>query len=252
MRSKIYLLILTILIAAAFPVFAEEAKGPEVSGSASVDVMSQYVWRGWQLSDDSVIQPSVGITYEGLGVNIWSNYDNDTTAITETDYTLNYTFSIEKFGFDVGYIFYTFPDSDFDTQEIYASASYDVILSPSLTIYYDFDEGDGAFIVASIGHSIALLEEMSLDVGASLSYNADNLVMGTDSGGDAFSGFYNGDISASVSIPVYKALSITPMVAYSFPLGDDAKDVLEANALAVTGDDDGDIFYGGVSISLSF
>lgn len=252
MRTKIYLLIFTILIAEAFPVFAEEAAGPAVSGSASVDIMSQYIWRGWQLSDESVSQPSVGITYEGIGANIWSNYDNDTTAITETDYTLNYTFNIEKFGFDVGYIFYTFPDSDFDTQEIYTSASYDVILSPSLTVYYDFDEGEGAFIVAAIGHSFALPKDISVDVGASVSYNADNLVMGTDSDGDAFSGFYNGEISASASIPVYKALSITPIVAYSFPLSDDAEDVLEANALAVTGDDEGDVFYGGVSISLSF
>ena len=251
MRTKIYLLIFTILIAAAFPAFAEETNGPEVSGSASVDIMSQYIWRGWQLSDDSVIQPSVGITYEGLGANIWSNYDNDTTAITETDYTLNYTFNIEKFGFDVGYIFYTFPDSDFDTQEIYASASYDVILSPSLTVYYDFDEGEGAFIVAAIGHSLAFPKDISVDVGASVSYNASNLVMGAVDG-DAFSDFYNGEISASASIPVYKALSITPMVAYSFPLSNDAKDVLEANALAVTEDDDGDVFYGGVSISLSF
>lgn len=251
MKKSICLLIVTILIA-AFPVFAEEAEGPAVSGSVSVDIMSQYIWRGWQLSDDSVIQPSVGMSYEGIGANIWSNYDNDTTAVTETDYTLNYTFSMDKLGFDVGYIFYTFPDSDLDTQEIYVSASYDVILSPSLTVYYDFDEGEGAFIVAAIGHSFALPKDLSVDVGASVSYNASNLVMGADSDGDAFSDFYNGEISASMSIPVYRALSITPKVAYSFPLSNDAEDVLEANALAVTGDDDADVLYGGVSISLSF
>ncbi len=252
MRKGICLFIITLFIAASLPALAEEAKGPEVSGSASVDIMSQYIWRGWQLSDKSVSQPSVGITYEGIGANIWSNYDNDTTAITETDYTLNYTFSIEKIGIDVGYIFYTFPDSAFDTQEIYASASYDVILNPSLTVYYDFDEGEGAFIVAAIGHSFALPRDISIDIGASVSYNADNLVMGTDSDGKAFSAFYNGELSASASIPVYKALSITPVLAYSFPLSDDAEDVLEANALAVTEDEDGDVFYGGASISLSF
>ena len=250
MRSKICLLILTIFIAASFPVSAEEE--PAVSGSASVDIMSQYIWRGWQLSDRDVTQPSVGITYEGIGANIWSNYDNDTNGITETDYTLNYTFSIDKLGLDAGYIFYTFPDSSLDTSEVYVSASYDVILSPSLTVYYDFDEGEGAFIVAAIGHSFALPRDISIDIGASVSYNADNLVMGTDSDGNEFSDFYNGELSASASIPVYKALSITPMLAYSFPLSDDAENVLEANALAVTGDDDGDVFYGGVSISLSF
>ena len=31
--------------------------------------------------------------------------------------------------------------------------AYDTLLKPSLAVYYDFDEGNGAFLVASIGHS---------------------------------------------------------------------------------------------------
>jgi uncharacterized protein (TIGR02001 family) len=216
--------------------------------------MSQYVWRGWQLSDDAAIQPSVGIGYEGFGANIWSNYDTDTTAVTETDFTVNYAFGVDKFGIDVGYIFYTFPDSDLDTQEIYAAVSYDVLLSPALTVYVDFDEGEGAFVVGSISHSLPLPQDLALDLGASLSLNVDNMVMGTDSNGKEFTDFYNGELSASITIPVpgLEALSVTPKCAYSFPLSDDAEDVLEANALAVTGEDDGDVFYGGVSLALSF
>jgi len=40
----------------------------QTSGSASLDFMSNYVWRGQKLSNASVLQPSVGITYEGFGV----------------------------------------------------------------------------------------------------------------------------------------------------------------------------------------
>lgn len=243
-RFTVFILILSTALSVG-SVYAAET-----SGSASVDFMSNYIWRGQKLSDDFVIQPSVGITYEGLGINIWSNYDNDTTAITETDFTLDYTFSVDKFGFDFGYIFYTFQDSDFDTQEIYASASYDVILNPSLTLYYDFDEGEGAFIVAAVGHSLALPKDLSVDLGASISYNASNSVMGPDSGGNAFSDFYNGEISASVSIPVYNSISITPMLAYSFPLSNDARDALRA--IDVSGEKDDDIFYGGINLTLSF
>jgi hypothetical protein len=157
MLQKICLLIITILIATAFPVFAEEAKGQAISGSASADIMSHYIWRGQRLSDDFVIQPSVGITYGGFGANIWANWDDTASSatdsgITETDYTLNYTFSKDKFGFDAGYIYYAFPSPGVDTQEIYLGVSYDTILSPSATLYYDFDEGDGAFLVLAIGH----------------------------------------------------------------------------------------------------
>lgn len=54
--------------------------------------------------------------------------------------------------------------------------------------------------------------------------------------------------SASVSIPVWKAVTVEPMVAFSFPLSDDAEDAIEA----VSFDEDSSIFYGGASFSLSF
>jgi hypothetical protein len=240
-----------MVLTAVFAFSPINAGAVETSGSASVDFMSQYIWRGLQLSDEIVIQPSVGITYGGFGANLWTNYDTDTDEQNETDLTLNYANSIDKFSYDAGYIYYALDGFD-DTQEVYLSLAYDVILSPSLTIYYDFDEGEGAFIVAAVGHSFELPKGLTLDLGASASYNADNLVMGTDEDGDEFSDFYNADVSASLTIPVTEAISIAPMVAYSFSLSDDAKDVLEAVAEDVTGDADADVFYGGVNISLSF
>ena len=78
--------------------FAEE---PKVSGFASVDVMSNYVWRGIKVSNSWVVQPSVGIGYGGFAANIWGNYDSDVAEstssstghgeMTEVDFTLSYT-----------------------------------------------------------------------------------------------------------------------------------------------------------------
>ncbi len=222
----------------------------EVSGSASAGVFSNYVWRGQKLSNSIVVQPSVGITYEGFGANLWANYDTDYTdqgELTETDLTLNYTFSYDKFSFDVGYIYYGLEGAD-DTQELYASVAYDMLLSPTITVYYDYDEGEGAFVVVSLGHSFELPAGMTLSIGASASYNIENKVMGTDSNGDEFSDFYNGEVSAAVSIPVTKAISIEPMVAYSFPLSNDAEDAIEA----ISDDGDDNILYGGITVTLSF
>ncbi len=165
---------------------------------------------------------------------------------------MNYTYSIDKLSLDFGYIYYAFEGTPNDTQEFYVSAGYDTIMAPSLTYYLDVDEGDGSFLVASIGHSLDLIEKVSLNLGASASMNFDNAVMGTNSDGDTFTALYNGELSASVSIPVTDAISIEPKIAYSFPLSDDAEEALEAIADASSGDKEGDIVYGGVNITLSF
>ena len=232
--------------------YAEEIK---TSGYASVDVLSNYVWRGQKLSNTWVVQPSVGITYGGFGANLWGNYDSDAKIdegsghgeFTETDITLNYTHSIDKLTLTAGYIYYALNNAN-DTQEVYVSAGYDILLKPTLTVYYDFDEGQGAFIVASIGHTVEIAKGYNLNLGASASYNINNKVMGFDKHGNDFSNFYNAELSSSMNIPVWKTITVTPKVAYSFPLSNDAKNAIKN----ISDDGDKDILYGGVNVTLSF
>ena len=249
------LFILSVLLTccvSAGTLYAEEIK---TSGSASVDVMSNYVWRGQKLSNSLVVQPSVAITYGVFGANLWANYDSDSKIdegdghgeFNETDLTLSYTRSMGKWTFGTGYIYYALNNAN-DTQEIYLSASYDTLLKPALTAYYDFDEGNGAFIVASIGHSMEIAKGINLNLGASASYNINNKVMGFDKNGDDFSNFYNAELYSSLNIPVWKAITVTPKIAYSLPLSDDAKDAIKN----ISDDGDKDIFYGGVNVTLSF
>jgi len=246
-------LVLTLLVSVG-SLYAEEIKA---SGYASADVMSNYVWRGQKLSNSVVVQPSVGITYGGFGANLWANFDTDRNETntfggghgegTETDFTLNYSFSVNKFNLSTGYIYYALEGIN-DTQELYFSAGYDTILKPTLTVYYDFDEGNGAFLVASISHSFEVSKGINWNLGASASYNINNKVMGFNKDGDDFSNFYNAEISSSVSIPIWKAITVTPKVAYSFPLSNDAKEAIKN----ISDDGDKDIFYGGVNVTLSF
>ena len=235
--------------------FAEE---PKVSGFASVDVMSNYVWRGIKVSNSWVVQPSVGIGYGGFAANIWGNYDGDVAEatsngetghgeMTEVDVTLSYTKSFNKLTLGGGYIYYAF-DGFNDTQEVFVTAAYDTLLSPALTVYYDYDEGNGAFIIASIGHTFKLPKDMSLKFGALASYNIENGIMGFDDDGNKFSNFYNAEVNAALTIPLTKALSITPKLAYSFAISSDAKDAM--NGLANDGRHD--ILYGGLNLTLSF
>jgi uncharacterized protein (TIGR02001 family) len=237
------ILVAALLVAAlALPAWAAET-----STSGSVGVFSSYVWRGITVHEDIAVQPTVGLTYGGFGANLWADWNADTDEHVETDLTLSYSFSIEKLSLGVGYIYYGL-DGFNDTQEFYASAAYDILLSPSLALYWDFDEGEGAFLVASIGHSFELPHEIALKLGASASVNLENSVMGQDSDGEDFSNFYNGELSASLSIPIMEALSIEPKVAYSFSLSDDADNAI--GSLSDGGDNDA--FYGGATLGLSF
>jgi hypothetical protein len=231
------------------------AEGKRTSGFASVDVISNYIWRGQKLSNSWVIQPSVGITYGSFGANIWANYDSDSQIdegdkhgeFSETDLTLNYNFFIDRWNFSFGYIYYALNEAN-DTQEVYISASYSTLLNPTITVYYDYDEGYGAFIVASVGHSIDVYKESSLKLSASASYNINNKVMGFDENGDEFSNFYNAELSAGLNISLTKSISLTPKIAYSFPLSDDAKYAIER----ISNDGQQDILYGGINLTINF
>lgn len=71
------LFVLSVLLTCCVSVGSLYADEIKTSGSASVDVMSNYVWRGQKLSNSWVVQPSVAITYGVFGANLWANYDSD-------------------------------------------------------------------------------------------------------------------------------------------------------------------------------
>lgn len=211
-------------------------------------VFSNYMWRGQKLSKGPVIQPSVGITYGNFGANLWTNYDMDSEEHNETDLTLSYGFSMDKMSLESGSLYYALDGSDSgETQEIYLSVAYEVLFNPVLTVYYDFDEGDGTFINTAIGHTFEFSRGIAGNLGANAGYNINNKGLGTDKNGDVFSSFYNGEITASLTIP-WKDVAFEPVIAYTFPLSSKAKEAIEE----INFDGDSRIVYGGVTLSLSF
>lgn len=248
----------TILATVATAVFlggtALTASAEEETPSAdlSVSLSSKYVWRGYELSKDSiVIQPSLTAGYKGFGFNLWGNldtdqdtslYDVDGANFNETDMTLSYDGSVGMVGYSVGYIYYGLDGAD-DTQEIYAGVSFDTIAAPSLTIYRDYDEFPGWYVNLGVSHSFPITEAISLDVGGHVSYlmvdEATTMADPNDPNSE-YSDFHDGLISVSATIPITELLSVTPELYYSFPLGSDASDVID------------DHIFGGVTLSMAF
>ena len=235
-------LTVSILGAGASGVLAEAEKP---SADASIGFYSKYVWRGFELSDDSiVIQPSLTASYKGFSANLWANLDTDlngadTNKWNETDFTLSYDGAHEKLGYGVGWIYYALDGTD-DTQEFYATLSYDVLLSPAISIYYDTDGFAGAwYATLGIGHSIAFSESLSLDLGLSIGYLDDN---------DGYAELHNGLLSASMSFPIGEYIAITPEIYWSFALSSEAEDYIAGASIS----NDDNFVYGGVSASFSF
>lgn len=234
----------------------EEAEKP--SADMGVSMLSKYVWRGFELSKDSlVVQPSLTVGYKGVAVNMWANVDTDQHAgiygsapdthnLNETDLTLSYDGSAGMVSYGVGYIYYAI-DSGEDTQELYGSISLDVPLAPSLTIYRDIDHLVGWYVSLDAGHSFELADALSLDLGAHVGYlSADDASSYADSKGGAYSEFHDGQLAVSMTYSFADYFSVTPELYYSFPLSSEAKTELTGQA------NEYDFIYGGVTVGMAF
>ena len=236
----IFSITMVTLVATADFAFAEDK--PEAD--LTVSFLSQYVWRGFELSKDSlVIQPSMTVSHKGFGFNFWGNLDTDTyitgtNKFNETNLVLSYDGSVKKFGYAAGYIYYGLEGLN-DLQEIYLTASYAVITSPTFTIYREITGVGEWYGLFEISHTFNLGKDMGLDLGASVGY------LDTDT----YNEFHDGKIWTTMSIPVSEYVTIVPELYYSFALSSEAETRIQS--LSFTGNDD-NFVYGGVSVSFTF
>ncbi len=239
--------------------------------SVSHGFFTKYIWRGWNLGDEPVMQSDVTLSWYGFEFNFWTNYslNNDKNRdegryqqFTEIDYTIGYSFNLgeaseyagmeipsifEPLDISAGYTYYTFPDVDrkdkfFDSHEVYLGVSYDVLLSPSFTWYWDVGSGkgnsdggsNGSYFEFGIGHTFDILDT-GIAVIAEMTTGIVN-EQWTDKTG-------MGDMvfSLAVDIPFLNYFTVTPSVAYSVILDRSTYNNESSNE-----------FYGGIVFSFAY
>ncbi len=229
---------------------AEEAKP---TADLNVAFLSQYVWRGYVYSRDSlVIQPSMTVAYKGVGVNLWGNLDtkqytvdptdHETSNFNETDLTLSYDGSVGVLGYGAGYILYSV-DGYKDSHEFYAKASVSTLLTPTLTVYKETTGVQGWYAKLAVGHTFELTKDVKLALGASAGYKDDEI---------AYKAMHDGVLSATLSVPVAQYITVSPQLYYSFPLSTKAKDNLKAANSGAIDKTKADFVYGGVAVDFAF
>jgi len=144
--------------------------------TANIGASSNYLWRGVTQTQDAVAVQG-GIDYEhdsGVYLGTWaSNVDFGDDTSYEIDFYGGYAGAIgDDFGYDIGYLYYAYPDSDasVDFGEITAalswkwfSVSYSQIVNADSDVASDpLDEKDLSYIQA--GFSYPFSDTLSLDL----------------------------------------------------------------------------------------
>jgi hypothetical protein len=254
---------LGIFLGSISPAMAEEEDKP--TATLYVDFLTQYVWRGYALSDDAkgmVIQPSMTFGYKGFSLNLWGNLDTndrnpvdpeDGVAWNETDFTFSYSRELlPNLTGNVGVIYYALDKVD-DSFEVFLGASYALPwFTVGLTGYREASHYPGWWVQLDLTRNFKLpCYDMSIDVGTTWLYQDSDdkgaypKINSTD---EAFSGFLSGNLSVALNVPVGKYFTISPKVGYAFPLSGRSQDLIEF--LSWDGDDDH--LYGGVRVTAAF
>lgn len=268
MKKKISLAVLGTLCCVQFggTAMAEEDKP---TASLAVSALSQYILRGFELSKDSIVlQPTMVVAYKGFSATAWGNVDTsyyvpgpneDTNYWNETDFTLAYDWTMGPVGLTAGYIYYGL-DGIPDTQEVFARAAWHALLTPTLSVYRDYDNLAGWYITLGVSHSVPITDKIGVNLSAQVGYldAADASSYGEVNAanwtytGKAYSGLHDGLLSVSVPVPIAEYITVTPVLSYSFPLTGDAADLIEMKSLAGGGSGDNNFIYGGVTVSMAF
>ena len=269
---------------------AEEAKPEEAKAEApaedrptaslGVDILSQYIWRGFALSRNSaVFQPSLTGSYKGFSVNVWGNFDagESNPFLTggrgakwnETDFTIGYSrelyagTAIKSVSANLGVIYYAL-DSAFNPQgdsfEIYYGLAADVNwFKLAVTANQEVFHYPGWWLTLGISRVFELPfkiqdnSNLTLEVGHNFLFlfSRDQVAypnLNSDDPGEAFSGPLAGQLYATLNVPVHKYVSISPKIGFWYAAGGNATPLLRG----ASWDQQQNHVYGGVNVTFAY
>jgi uncharacterized protein (TIGR02001 family) len=245
-KSKLNLSAAALLLT-ALTALPQAAHAQDVSVSTGVDLVSDYVFRGVSLAD-TAIQPYVEASVGNLTVGAWASTgfgETSADAGDEIDLYASYGFDLsEGVGLSAGITYYHYPQGGglFSTEggaagtyEASLGASFDTILAPSLTAYYDFTL-EAFTVEGGVSHSIPVSEKTAFDLGAT----------GGLVDGDGFSYEY-GSLSASLGY----ALSDNTSAYVGGNLALSSEDSLDYRDILAGGGDSSLVWF-GAGISAGF
>jgi hypothetical protein len=256
----------------------QSAAEEKPTASVGVDVLSQYVWRGFALSRASaVFQPSVTVGYKGFSLNVWGNFDSleypppalrnhKGAKWNETDFTFGYSREIYKNDWlkgltvNLGCIYYAYDRALYpqgDSFEFYyglvADFNYFKLGVQGNTEVFHYP---GNWLTVGISRVFDLpWHKMTLELGHNFIFlfSRDfpafpNEPFSNPTSTKAFSGPLTGQVYATLTIPVHKYISISPKGGFWYAAGGNSTQLLKFGSW----DSKHNHAYGGVNVTFSF
>jgi hypothetical protein len=256
----------------------EQPAEDKITGSVGTDVLSQYVWRGFALSRNSVVlQPSATLGYKGFSLNVWGNFDTNEKAPStlttrrgpswnETDFTFGYSRDIYKTDWlkaltlNLGCIYYLYDRTLYpqgNSFELYYGLAADFeVLKLSVQGNSEVMHYPGTWLTVGISRVFELpWYKSTLELGNNyiFLFSRDNAAFpatpfSNPASTKAFSGPLAGQLYATLTIPVNQYISIAPKAGFWYGLGGNSTQLLRFGSW----DSMQNHFYGGVNVNFAF
>jgi uncharacterized protein (TIGR02001 family) len=236
----------TLALAALVAGVSAQAQEEANSLSATLDVtyVTDYIFRGVRLAEASV-QPSFELGYAGAYAGVWHSDAVSNSAPdafdSETDLYAGYGFDVsDTISLDALVTRYTYNGgSAGDSTEIGLGASVDVLLTPTVYAYYDFDL-ETFTVEGSVGYSFPIeAANLSIDLSGKIGYvKADDVPAGVT---DDYTYFV-----AGVAVPYALAENATLSVGVDYVYN------TEEEIAGFNSSNDNDILVGKVSVTFGF
>jgi uncharacterized protein (TIGR02001 family) len=170
-RTTVYGVVLALLACATVGMAAEAA--------VSLDVASAYVFRGSTFNDGLVAQPGLEVAGLPVTLGVWGNFDIGDyggalveNEFSEVDLYASYDIPVDAVGLSIGYTEYVYPGGGVADREVSLSAGLDVLLAPSVGVFYGVDGGikESIYVEGSLGHAFEISDDVSVELGATVGY----------------------------------------------------------------------------------
>ena len=210
--------------------------GEDLGAEVSVGYDTDYIFRGANLGQDllwSDVNVSTSLS-DGLGLNIGAWYANPTDAgDDELDIYAGVSTDLGGMSLDLGTTYYYYPGATgSNTLEFGAALGTSVgAFDVSLGVYHDIDT-ENTYVELGAGTSFDLTDNISLDLGATIGNNQDEVVGGQADGLTAVT------ITVGAPIGLTDNASLTPYLGINAGLEDNQ--------------DAGDEIFSGISLSVGF
>ena len=212
------------------------AAGGDLGAEVSVGYDTDYIFRGANLGQDllwSDVNVSTSLS-DGLGLNIGAWYANPTDAgDDELDIYAGVSTDLGGMSLDLGTTYYYYPGATgSNTLEFGAALGTSVgAFDLSLGVFHDIDT-ENTYVELGAGTSFDLTDNISLDLGAAIGNNQDEVIGGQADGLTAVT------ITIGAPIGLTDNASLTPYLGINAGLDDNQ--------------DAGDEIFSGISLSVGF